>query len=71
LWKAYCHFHIGEYQKAIDIYDEILKRDNDNKVIYLYKALCLYAICKYKDAKKEALKGPEKPLQIRLLYHIS
>ena len=49
----------------------MLKRSSDNLNIHLYKALCLYAICKYKEAKKEALKGPEKPLQIRLLYHIS
>lgn len=47
-------------------------RDKDsNKNYHVYKACCLYALCNYDEAKRECLKGPEIPLQIRLLYHIA
>ena len=71
LWSAYCNFHIGEYNSAITTYNSLLKKKNYNKEIHLYKSLCLYAQCDYENAKKEALKGPENSLQIRIMYHLS
>ena len=26
LWLSYCAFHLGEYQKALDTYDELMKK---------------------------------------------
>jgi len=71
LWIAYGYFHIGEYRKALSVYDDLLKRPKAEKSIHLYKALCLYGQCHYEESKKEALKAPESQLQIRLLYQLS
>lgn len=68
LWIAYCNFHHGEYRKAMNIYDELLKKPKSDKVLHLYKALCLFGLCHYEESQKEALKAPESSLQIRLLY---
>lgn len=71
LWLAYCYFHSGEYRKAIAIYDELMKRPDYDKNFHTYKGCCYYALTNYDEAKKEALRASESPLQIRLLYHIS
>ncbi|KRX10409.1 hypothetical protein PPERSA_10508 [Pseudocohnilembus persalinus] len=68
---AYCKFHLGDYRKAIVLYDQIQKQKDYNKMTHLYKACCYYALLNYDDAKREALKGPECPLQNRLMFHIA
>lgn len=57
-------------RKSIQIYDELIRK-TDNKEYYVYKACCYYALCQFDDSKREALKGPESPLQTRLLFHIA
>lgn len=47
---------MGEYRKAISIYDELLRK-TDDKDYHIYKACCYYALCLYDDARKEATKG--------------
>ena len=53
----------------MDIYDELLKRNEADGNIYVFKACCLYALCQYKEAKECAEKSPEdNPLKMRLLF---
>ena len=71
LWLAYCYFHMGEYRKAINIYDELLRKTDDDDY-HIFKACCYYALCLYDDAKREASKSKnEGPLQTRLLFHLA
>lgn len=71
LWLAYCYFHTGEYRKAINTYDELMRRPDYDKNLHAYKGVCYYALTNYEEAKKEAQKAPDSPLQIRLLYHVA
>ena len=48
---AYCAFHKGDYKKAMDIYDELIKRAEYDTNLHAYKACCMYALCDYKEAK--------------------
>jgi len=48
---AYCAFHKGDYKKAMDIYDELMKRPEYDTSLHAYKACCMYALCEYKEAK--------------------
>ena len=38
---------------------------------HLYKACCYYALLNFDEAKREAVKGPDCPLQNRLMFHIA
>ncbi len=71
LWSAYCYFHIGQYEKSVSIYNELIRKQPNNKDLHLYKALCLYGMCQFQEARKEAIKSDESSLHIRLMYHIS
>ncbi|CAJ1414714.1 unnamed protein product [Effrenium voratum] len=68
MWLAYSYFHNGDYKKAIDAYDDAIRKENDPN-IYAYKACCYYALCQYQEAEEEATKAPESPLRTRLLFH--
>jgi intraflagellar transport protein 56 len=71
LWLAYCYFHSGEYRKAINTYDDLMKKPDYDKNIHIFKGCCYYALTNYEEARKEASKGPETSLQVRLLYHVA
>ena len=55
----------------MNIYDDLLRKPKADKTLHLYKALCMYGLCNFEDAQKEAMKAPESSLQIRLLYLLS
>jgi intraflagellar transport protein 56 len=71
LGLAYCSFHSGNYQKAIEIYDGLMNQQDYDRNLHSYKACCMYALCDYKDAKEEALKAEDSPLRNRLLFHLT
>lgn len=35
LWLAYCSFHNGDYKKAINIYDDLMKKPNYDKELHI------------------------------------
>lgn len=37
-------------RKAMDIYDELMKRPDYDRNLHSYKACCQYALCNYKEA---------------------
>lgn len=69
-WLGYAAFHLGDYAKALEAYDEWLKEGGPAEV-NLYRAACLYYLGEYDQAKAAALAGPTSPLQIRVLFHAS
>ncbi|CAM6100501.1 unnamed protein product [Calypogeia fissa] len=70
-WLAYCHFHHGEHDKALKLYNELLETSNADPMYHVYSAACLFYIGLYQDAEQAALKGPECPLQTRILFHVA
>lgn len=48
-----------------------MKTPGFDKNYHIYKACCHYALTNYEEARREAMKGDESSLQIRLLYHIA
>ena len=65
---AYCAFHNGDYKKAMDIYDDLLKRKDCDGNLHAYKACCLYALDSFKEAKAEAQAAEDSELKNRLLF---
>ncbi|KAJ4460801.1 putative Intraflagellar transport protein 56 [Paratrimastix pyriformis] len=70
-WLGYCNFHLGEYQKAMDIYKEILRDPAASPEFHLYLACCLLYMGLYREAQQEAMLGPVCPLQYRILFNIA
>lgn len=71
LWHGYSLFHLGEYPKAIEIYQKLLESDPDDTNIYLYIASCLFYNQEYDAAQEAAEKGPSCDYRTRLLFHIA
>lgn len=59
------------YSKALDVYNDLNKRPNYDLNIHTYKACCLYALAKYKEAFDESKLGLENDLNIRVKFHIA
>uniref|UniRef100_A0A7S2TNI4 Tetratricopeptide repeat protein 26 n=1 Tax=Lotharella oceanica TaxID=641309 RepID=A0A7S2TNI4_9EUKA len=70
---AYCYFHNCDYQKAVEIYDILLKNDGSDydPCHHLHKAASLFYLGEYKEAKASALAGPKTRLRNRILLHVS
>jgi intraflagellar transport protein 56 len=58
-------------RKALDMYDELMKRPDYDRNIHSFKACCQYALCNFKEAKQEALKAEESGLKNRLLFQLA
>jgi len=71
LWLAYAAFHAGEYKKAIELYDELMRSPDYDKDLHIYKACCYYALCEYENSYEECRKANETPLQTRLMFHLA
>ena len=48
LWLGYAAFHLGDYQKALDVYRELSKKADADPVFHLYAACCLFYLGEYK-----------------------
>eukprot|EP00911_Craspedida_sp_UC1_P001436 UC1_evm1s1082 len=74
-WQAYCAFHLGDYRKALKCYKKlVMKPDSDDGGMTDYwvpLACCCFFLGMYEEADAAAVRGPETPLQNRLLFHVS
>eukprot|EP00993_Chasmostoma_nieuportense_P000020 NODE_1018_length_1709_cov_41.128319_g956_i0.p1 GENE.NODE_1018_length_1709_cov_41.128319_g956_i0~~NODE_1018_length_1709_cov_41.128319_g956_i0.p1 ORF type:complete len:558 (+),score=226.90 NODE_1018_length_1709_cov_41.128319_g956_i0:18-1691(+) len=70
-WLGYCSFHLGDHQKAMRAYQELLEQEEADPILHIYVACCLFYLGQYKEAEEAALKGPVVTLQNRLLFHIA
>ena len=71
LWNGYSHFHLGNYENSILIYENILKENIDLTIINLYLSSCYFYLNEFEISKEYALKGPLSDYRNRLLFHIS
>ena len=68
-WLGYCSFHLGEYRKALEAYEELSKMGQGGREVHLWMACCLFYLQLYKEAEEAANRGPECALQNRVLFH--
>ncbi|CAM9930576.1 unnamed protein product, partial [Discosporangium mesarthrocarpum] len=62
LWIGYCAFHLGNYQRSIDAYEELSSlgghKDNTKvKEVKLFMACCYYYLQLYEKASKRGKQG--------------
>ncbi|CAM9128474.1 unnamed protein product [Pylaiella littoralis] len=70
MWLGYCSFHLGNYQRAIEVYQELESIGSADEVTLLL-ACCYYYMQMFDKAEEAAKKGPECALKNRLLFHVS
>lgn len=70
-WLAYSAFHANDIEKAIDVYRQMLTQESCDPMYYVYLGCCHYVNGSFQEAEEYALRGPECPLQTRLLFHIA
>eukprot|EP01060_Flectonema_neradi_P012302 TRINITY_DN19169_c0_g2_i1.p1 TRINITY_DN19169_c0_g2~~TRINITY_DN19169_c0_g2_i1.p1 ORF type:complete len:561 (+),score=85.70 TRINITY_DN19169_c0_g2_i1:80-1762(+) len=71
-WLAYCAFHLGDYNKALEVYKELIANDDETEnQMHTYAACCHFYMGNFKEAEESALKGPVGTLQNRLLFHVA
>lgn len=69
-WLAYCAFHMGDYAKALEMYDEIEMTSGATDDTSLGRACCLYFLGKYDEAIVAAKPVTSSSgLRNRLLFH--
>lgn len=70
LWLGYCFFHNGDYKKALGAYTEVAKKQSDKKLI-LEKALCMFGLFRFAEAREMAEKAEDSSLKFRVMYQCS
>lgn len=71
---AYSYFHNGDYKKAMDTYEDLMRNQDYDRNLHLFKACCLYAEYKFKEAKTECERAGDnidQSLYTRLMFHLS
>ncbi|GBP75196.1 Intraflagellar transport protein 56 [Eumeta japonica] len=66
-WAAWCHFHLGEYQRALDAYSALQRREGvDARVgdnLDIDMAVCYFYLGMYKESKEAIEKAPNCSLK--------
>lgn len=68
LWRAYSLYHLKQYDKAYEIYSELLD-SNETSELWLSMACCAYFLGWYGKSQHHALKGDDCGLKWRILFH--
>jgi len=73
MWIGYCAFHLGDYKKAYEVYNELSKTDiaEKNPQVFVNLSCVLFYLGMYKESEEAAKKSVKGPLQNRLLFHLS
>jgi intraflagellar transport protein 56 len=71
MWIGYCAFHLGDYRKALDTYQQIIQAGSDDQTLLSYQSCCLMGLGWFQEAEEKANQGPASPLQTRLLFHLA
>ena len=74
VWKGYCAFHLGDFEKAKAIYENIIQKDIDDKTkrdVSLYLACVNYYMQIYQEAKMIVSNASDGCLKNRILLHLA
>eukprot|EP01043_Picozoa_sp_COSAG02_P091342 COSAG02_NODE_28078_length_596_cov_3.030181_1_plen_130_part_01 len=70
-WIAYCAFHLGDHQKALDIYKELLDQGEADPTYNSYCACCYFYMGMYQEARDILQHAPDDGLRRRLEFHLA
>jgi intraflagellar transport protein 56 len=71
LWIGYCAYHLGRYERAVEVYRELLEVHEHSSDANTYLACCLFLQQEYEQALQEAHRGADGPLKTRVLFNLA
>ncbi|XP_035729347.1 intraflagellar transport protein 56-like [Vespa mandarinia] len=71
LWMGYCAFHLGDYKRALTIYENLKKKENVLVDLITNLACCNFYLGMYPEAQKLLEEAPNSKLKTRLLFHLA
>ncbi|XP_047356171.1 intraflagellar transport protein 56 isoform X2 [Vespa velutina] len=71
LWMGYCAFHLGDYKRALTIYENLKKKENVLVDLITNLACCNFYLGMYPEAYKLLEEAPDSKLKTRLLFHLA
>ncbi|XP_063497729.1 intraflagellar transport protein 56 isoform X5 [Symphalangus syndactylus] len=71
LWIGYCAFHLGDYKRALEEYENATKEENCNSEVWVNLACTYFFLGMYKQAEAAGFKASKSRLQNRLLFHLA
>ena len=76
MWIAYCAFHLGDYKRAANVYENQRKKKEtkSNKhadSVPANLACCYFFLGMYPEAYEIVGEAPDSSLKTRLLFHLS
>ncbi|KAI4489478.1 hypothetical protein M0802_011090 [Mischocyttarus mexicanus] len=71
LWMGYCAFHLGDYKRALTIYQNLKKKDNILIDLITNLACCYFYLGMYPEAQQFLEEAPNSKLKTRLLFHLA
>uniref|UniRef100_A0A2K6GBR4 Intraflagellar transport protein 56 n=1 Tax=Propithecus coquereli TaxID=379532 RepID=A0A2K6GBR4_PROCO len=63
LWIGYCAFHLGDYKRALEEYENATKEENCNPEVWVNLACTYFFLGMYKQAEAAGFKAPKSRLQ--------
>uniref|UniRef100_A0A146KPY2 Tetratricopeptide repeat protein 26 n=3 Tax=Lygus hesperus TaxID=30085 RepID=A0A146KPY2_LYGHE len=69
-WLGYCAFHLGDYKRAMQIYETMLHMTNPPGDTLVNLACCYFFLGLYSQAEKILDKVSDSPLKTRLQFHL-
>lgn len=63
---AFCNFHLGDYKKALNQYEETFQKDTDDNDTALNIGVCMFYLGMYEDAQKAIENLPETSLKVSI-----
>ncbi|XP_014674786.1 PREDICTED: intraflagellar transport protein 56-like [Priapulus caudatus] len=71
MWLAYCAFHLGDYKRALEEYERMLKKNPTDPNLCLSASCCYFFLGMYKESDEAAGKAPASPLKTIIMFHLS
>uniref|UniRef100_A0A2K6GBN2 Intraflagellar transport protein 56 n=1 Tax=Propithecus coquereli TaxID=379532 RepID=A0A2K6GBN2_PROCO len=68
LWIGYCAFHLGDYKRALEEYENATKEENCNPEVWVNLACTYFFLGMYKQAEAAGFKAPKSRLQNPFLF---
>ena len=70
-WIGYCSFHLGDYKRALAVYEKLSQLENPPDDVWVNIACCQFFLGLYSEGEEVLKKAKACPLKTRLVFHLA